>query len=74
MSGAFNHNSNVPVGCPFHRLRNLAFIRSVENIRGKSTKTATLRLQESIHSSGQTGVVRKQWCADRLRLVLVEDA
>ena len=74
MPCAFNHNSHVPVSCPLHRLRNLAFICSVENIRGEFTKTIALRLQEFIHSGGQTGVVRKQWCADGLWLVSVEDA
>ena len=74
MSRAFNHNSYVPVGCPLHRLRNLAFVCSVEDVRWKSTKTATLRLQKSIYFGRQAGVVSKQWCADRLWLVLVEDA
>lgn len=74
MSCAFDHNSHVPVGRPFHRLRNLAFIRSVENIKGKSTKTAALRLQESIYSSRQAGIISIQRCADGLWLVLVEDA
>ena len=73
MSRAFDNDAYIPVRRPLHRLRNLAFIRSIEDIRRKPTETATLRLQETIHSSGQAGVISKQWCADGLRLVLVED-
>lgn len=74
MSRALDNDSYIPVRRPLHRLRNLTFIRSIEDIRWESTKTAALRLQETIHSSGQAGVISEQRCADGFRLVLVEDA
>jgi len=57
MSGTLHRNADVTVRCPFHCMRNMAFICRIDNVLWKSINAAALLSRVSGNSSWQASVV-----------------